>query len=171
MLRSKALQSLQSVPLHCAVRKCGRRIFTYHRAYHSYEHETNPPFTPAETAILSAAFSHVPAYGFTEMALARGARDAGYLDASLNLFPNGAFALVNYHLITKRLALAESQPPANGACSVAEEIKSLVLKRLHANRPIIHHWQQVCHQLLPSSCRGMSYPSINQANLKHRTGF
>lgn len=120
-----------------------------HRTYYSYEHHATPPFAPAETAILSAAFSHVPSLGFTTEALTQGARDAGYLDASVNLFPSGAFALVNYHLVTRRLALAESESsPSHQSRSTAEEVKRLILKRLHANASIIHRWQEVCQPIL-----------------------
>ncbi|ORX92626.1 ubiquinone biosynthesis protein COQ9, mitochondrial precursor [Clohesyomyces aquaticus] len=76
--------------------------------YHSYEYTQPPPFPPAESAILSAAISHVPSYGFTSNALKLGARDAGYLDVSTNLLPRGVFDLINYHLVTQRLALKDS---------------------------------------------------------------
>lgn len=118
-------------------------IVTCHRTYHSYEHKTTPPFTSAETAILSAAFSHVPSLGFTTTALSQGARDAGYLDASVNLFPSGAFALVNYHLVTRRLDLADGESASRQSQNIAEEVKRLALKRLHANTSIIYRWQEV----------------------------
>lgn len=117
---------------------------TPHRTYHSYEHDAPPPFTPAENAILTAAFPHIPTHGFTTVALSRGARDVGYLDASINLFPTGAFALVNHYLITQRMALAEyrlQRQQADGG--VAENIKALAWRRLQANKPIIHRWQEV----------------------------
>ena len=122
-----------------------RRMPTYSHNYHSYEHETPAPFTPTENAILSAALSHVPSHGFTTTALVHGARDAGYLDVSVNLFPTGAFALVNHHLVTQRLALArqalftEEKEPLN----IAANVKTLTLRRLHANKPIIHRLQEV----------------------------
>ncbi len=125
---------------------------TFHRTYHSYEHDAPPPFTPAETAILSAASQHIPTHGFTTTALSRGARDAGYLDASINLFPGGPFTLVYYHLVTQRLVLAENRsirPPAGGG--IAENIKILAWKRLQANQPIIHRWQEVRLTICPQS--------------------
>ena len=75
------------------------------RRYHSYDRPTPPPFPPAETAILTAALQHVPQHGFSTTALTLGARSAGYLDISRNLFPRGVFDLVNFHLVTRRLAL------------------------------------------------------------------
>lgn len=124
------------------------------RTYHSYEREAPPPFTPAETAILSNAFQYIPTHGFSTTALSRGAREAGYLDASINLFPTGAFALVNYHLVTQRLALAKDHPTERKEGGVAENIKALAWKRLQANTPIIHRWQEV---------RLMGYPRFLSA--------
>ncbi|KAL8961478.1 MAG: hypothetical protein Q9193_001971 [Seirophora villosa] len=121
------------------------------RPYHSYEHHVLPSYSPAENAILSAAITHVPTHGFTPTALISGARDAGYPDVSANLFPGGPFALVKHHLVTQRLALAR-----NGKCSptaerpedgtteptnVLDNVRALALKRLRANEPIIHRWQ------------------------------
>lgn len=126
------------------------------RTYYSYEHNAPPPFPPAENAILSAAIPHISTHGFTTAALSRGARDVGYLDASINLFPAGAFALVNYHLVTQRLALAHhhsttAKQQAGG--DVAEQVKALAWKRLQANKPIIHQWQEVrfCQASFPYS--------------------
>ena len=115
------------------------------RSYYSREHPDPPPFTPAEDAILSAGISHVPAHGFTTTALANGARDAGYLDASINLFPSGAFALVKYHLVTQRLALSQNSPPSSsvGSPSTLDKVRNLALARLHANKSVIHRWQEV----------------------------
>ena len=138
------------------------------RTYHSYEHEPpRPPFTPTESAILSAALTlHVPTHGFTTAALARGARDAGYLDVSTNLFPAGACALVHYHLVTQRLALAKHAsslpPPAPPAqTDITANIRTLALHRLHANEPIIHRWPEALALLstaahLPTSLRELA---------------
>ena len=145
----------------------------HNRTYHSYEHEPPPlPFTPTESAILSAALTHhVPTHGFTTAALTRGARDAGYLDVSTNLFPAGAFALVNYHLITQRLALAKHasslpSPPAAAAAAaqtdhITANIRTLTLHRLRANEPIIHRWPEALALLstaahLPTSVRELA---------------
>lgn len=123
--------------------RCSRMPWTG-RQYHSYEHETAPPFPPTENAILSAGLAHVPTQGFSIDALACGARDVGYRDVSVNLFPAGAFALIQYHLVTQRLALGESNRlGVDHDRGVAANIKNLALKRLHANRAIIHRWQEV----------------------------
>lgn len=117
--------------------------------YHSYDYAQPPPFPPAESAILSAAYSHVPNHGFTIDSLKLGARDAGYLDVSTNLFPRGVFDLVNYHLVTQRLALQNTvQFPDDGAQGkkpgVGAKVRTLTLARLRANEPVIHRWQEVC---------------------------
>lgn len=147
MARSRTVRSLQPLLTYSSISKHQNFISGCLRPYHSYEEKATPPFTPSETAILSAAFSHVPSLGFTTTALAQGAKDAGYLDASVNLFPSGAFALVNYHLVTCRLALAKCQPSHHQSQSIAEQVKMLALKRLHANASIIHRWQEVCQSV------------------------
>jgi len=118
--------------------------------YHSYDHPSPPPFPPTESAILSASLAHVPEHGFTTAALKLGARDAGYLDVSTNLLPRGVFDLVNYHLVTQRLALKERVqfPTADGEqgnkrMGVGSKVRTLTLARLHANAPILHRWQEV----------------------------
>ncbi|OAK94789.1 ubiquinone biosynthesis protein COQ9 [Phaeosphaeriaceae sp. SRC1lsM3a] len=116
-------------------------------AYHSYDYAQEPPFPQAESAILSSAYAHVPNHGFTIDALKLGARDAGYLDASTNLFPRGVFDLVNYHLVTQRLALKDKvQFPGAGESGkkmgVGSKVRSLTLARLRANEPVISRWQE-----------------------------
>ena len=113
------------------------------RSYYSYDHQDPPTFTNAETAILSAALSHVPHYGFTQNALAQGARDAGFLDASLNLFPKGAFDLVNYYLVMQRQSLKHRLQLPQQSLSVSAKVRLLALERLRANKAIIHRWQEV----------------------------
>lgn len=117
--------------------------------YHSYEHAQPAPYPPAESAILSAALPHVPAHGFTNTSLQLGARDAGYLDASTNLFPRGPFDLIQYHLVLRRLALRDAvQFPEDGGNSgkqlgVGAKVRLLTLERLRANAPVVHRWQEV----------------------------
>ena len=117
------------------------RLVFAERAYHSYEHERTSPFTPPEDAVLSASLAQVPKLGFTADALAQGARDAGYRELSINLFPAGPFALVHYHLVTQRRALASKQVEQD--TSVDSKIRNLALERLHANIAIIDRWQEV----------------------------
>lgn len=114
-----------------------------YRKYHSYVHESTPPFSPTENTILTAAVAHVPAKGFNVDALVCGARDVGYRDISVNLFPTGAFALVRYHLITQRLALANANPSGENQVGIAANVRRLALQRLHGNKLIAHRWQEV----------------------------
>ncbi|KAL7272736.1 Ubiquinone biosynthesis protein coq9, mitochondrial [Rhizina undulata] len=119
------------------------------RAYHSYQHPPPPsPFTPVESAILSAALLQVPSHGFSTKALSLGARDAGYLDISINLFPRGVFDLVNYHLVTERMKLAEKinfekiEQELGNKLGTPAKIRMLCVERLKANAPVIGHWQE-----------------------------
>ncbi|KAL8821713.1 MAG: hypothetical protein Q9223_000287 [Gallowayella weberi] len=125
---------------HAAARQTPR----LNRSYHSYEHDLSPSYTPAEDAILTAAIKHVPTYGFTATALSSGVRDAGFPDVSANLFPNGVFSLVRYHLVTERLALKKNAPtdPSKELSNVLDRVRNLTLQRLHASKPIIHRWQE-----------------------------
>ena len=152
-------------PLHAVLRQPAQIrsivIRRCSRSYHSYEHEAPPPFNPTEDAILSAALSHVPTHGFTTTALTQGARDAGYLDISTNLFPTGAFSLVNYHLVTQRLALAKHAASLEPRTDITANIRALALRRLHANTPIIHRWQEALALLstarhIPTSLRELA---------------
>jgi hypothetical protein len=131
-------------------------------SYHSHEFTQPPPFPPAETSILSAAISHVPHYGFTADALKLGARDAGYLDVSTNLLPRGVFDLINYHLVTQRLALKDTvQFPSEGdhgkTLGLGVKVRTLALARLRANEPIIHRWQEVSLRYKDTSTAGQAY--------------
>ncbi|KAI9772033.1 MAG: Ubiquinone biosynthesis protein coq9, mitochondrial [Geoglossum simile] len=120
------------------------------RPYHSEHEPIQSPFNATEEAVLAASLRQVPAHGFTNASLSLGAREAGYLDITVNLFSRGAFDLVNYHLVTKRLALkeqldgrtAKDDGGAIRGLGVRERVRLLVLERLMANRPIIHRWQE-----------------------------
>jgi len=114
------------------------------RRYHSYDHPPPPgPFNATESAILSASVPHIPSHGFTHTSLSLGARDAGYLDASTNLFPAGAFSLVHYHLVTQRGALVQHQHLRNDkSLGVGAKVRALTWHRLTANQHIIHRWQE-----------------------------
>lgn len=116
------------------------------RTYYSYETPLPPPYPPTETAILSAALSHVPALGWTTSSLRQGARDAGYLDVSTNLFPKAEFELVLYHLRTQRLGLKDRvQFPEEAALGMTRKVKSLVMERLRGNVEVgvQGRWQEV----------------------------
>ncbi|KAI9779681.1 MAG: Ubiquinone biosynthesis protein coq9, mitochondrial, partial [Peltula sp. TS41687] len=117
--------------------------------YHSDEYDPpSGPFGPVESRILAASLKRVPEHGFTETALALGAKDTGYLDASINLFPRGTFDLVHYHLVTQRRALKDRALHEEAASSVranagiGRKVCRLTLDRLMANTAIIHRWQE-----------------------------
>ena len=114
------------------------------RTYFSIHHPDPPPFPEAQDRILSAAICRVPEYGFTQQALALGAQDAGYLDVTVQLFPHGVFDLIQYHLVTRRLALKHTvQFPEAGNVGLGAKVRTLAMARLKANADIIHHWQGV----------------------------
>ncbi|KAI2627498.1 ubiquinone biosynthesis protein COQ9 [Hypoxylon sp. NC1633] len=116
------------------------------RLYHSYDHPPPPGvFTATEQAILSAAYCHVPEYGFTQHALSLGARDAGYLDISTNLLPEGPFSLICYYLVTQREALASRSEAifnAQGEVQTPDKVELLTWERLLANQEVNHRWQE-----------------------------
>ncbi len=114
------------------------------RSYFSIHHPDPAPFTETERQILSAAISHVPQYGFSEQTLKLGAKDAGYLDVTVQLFPRGVFDLINYHLVTQRLALKENvQFPEGAKLGLGAKVRTLAMARLRANADIIRQWQGV----------------------------
>ena len=120
-----------------------------YQPYHSYDHPPPAgPFSPPEAAILAAAYRHVPQHGFSPEALARGARDAGYLDISTNLLPEGPFSLIRWHLTTQREALAARTAALPDASSVTDKVEALTWERLLGNVEIIGRWQDVCMHAL-----------------------
>ncbi|KAL0467774.1 ubiquinone biosynthesis protein COQ9 [Neurospora intermedia] len=127
----------------------------HRNAYHSYDHpSSSAAFTPVEESILSAAYQHVPSHGFTPSALAAGARDAGYLDISPTILPEGAFALIRYHLVKQREELAarvselfggEGHVGARPGLSEREirgRVEAVTWARLSANAQVIGRWQE-----------------------------
>ncbi|EER44134.1 ubiquinone biosynthesis protein COQ9 [Histoplasma capsulatum H143] len=109
-------------------------------------------YTPEQSAILSAAVNHIPEFGFTTRSLTLGARDAGYLDVSLQLFPDGGeMNLITYWLRSRRGMLRQktksgelfgmSEAGEIGGLSVEETVLILILERLKMNEEIIEHWQ------------------------------
>ncbi|KIW89414.1 rpsU-divergently transcribed protein [Cladophialophora bantiana CBS 173.52] len=121
---------------------------TLRRTYFSIHHPDPPPFPETQDRILSAAISRVPQHGFTEMALALGAKDAGYLDVTIQLFPRGVFDLINYHLVTQRLALKDTvQFPKGSTLGLGAKLKTLTMARLRANADVIHQWQGALGQM------------------------
>ncbi|KAI1130191.1 ubiquinone biosynthesis protein COQ9 [Nemania abortiva] len=118
------------------------------RRYHSYDHPAPAGiFNPTEQAILAAAYAHVPEHGFTQHALSLGARDAGYLDVSTNLLPEGPFSLIRYHLVTQREALAPRREAifsedAAASSPVPARVERLTWERLLGNQQVNHRWQE-----------------------------
>jgi ubiquinone biosynthesis protein COQ9 len=120
-------------------------VFQSSRAfYHSYDRLQTPQYREPERTILSSALTHVPTHGFTQEALAEGAKDAGYLEVSTNLFPKGAFDLVLYYLVTQRLGLKERIQFPDEKIGVGRKVRSLVLERLRANADtgVVPRWQE-----------------------------
>lgn len=114
------------------------------RTYYSEHHPEPKPFPDAQENILSAAMSHVPTHGFSLKALAAGAKESGYLEISIQLFPRGVFDLIKYHLVTQRLALKDRvQFPEDSKIKVGQRVRTLTLERLRANKNIAHQWQGV----------------------------
>ncbi|KAF2664456.1 ubiquinone biosynthesis protein COQ9 [Microthyrium microscopicum] len=121
-------------------------------SYHSYDHPTPPPYSDTAKSILSASLNHIPEHGFTRKSLSLGAKDAGYLSISTNLFPQGAFDLILYYLATSRLKLQDSvhgrdgheQQWASGKIDVKERVKTLVFDRLRFNKEsgVIKRWPE-----------------------------
>jgi hypothetical protein len=142
-------------------------------AYHSDSYPEPPSYAPAETAILSAALSRVPAHGFTQRSLQLGAQDAGYLSISTNLLPRGVFELVLYHLVRQRETLqdvvntealtGEGRPLKEiweeRKIGVGGRVRGLVLERLKGNveSGVVGRWQEVC----TSIAIGLYGPYIN----------
>ncbi|CAN8104976.1 unnamed protein product [Discula destructiva] len=116
------------------------------RTYHSYDHPSPAsPFSSTERAILTAAYAHVPGRGFSHEALTIGARDAGYLDISTNVLPNGVFSLVQWHMVAQREALANGVQEMFGGdrtMGVGEKVEALMWKRLMGNTRLIGRWQE-----------------------------
>lgn len=130
------------------------RQIAIRRSYYSHHHPEPTPFPASQDTILSAALRRVPEHGFSERALTLGAKDAGYLDVSVQLFPRGVFDLVNYHLVTQRLALKDTvQFGEDDKLGVGRKVKTLTMSRLRANKDIIQHWQGVrCFLLMLICC-------------------
>ena len=131
------------------------------KTFTSHEHSpSTPPFGSAETAILSAAYRHVPEHGFSHRSLALGSRDAGYLDISPSVLSDGVFSLIRFHLVSQRLGLAEkSRELSQGSDAdlsgraVASRVAALTWARLLANKGIIHGWQECrCSRISIESC-------------------
>ncbi|KAJ4412019.1 Ubiquinone biosynthesis protein coq9, mitochondrial [Gnomoniopsis sp. IMI 355080] len=116
------------------------------RSFHSYDHPSPAEsFSPTERAILTAAYAHVPEYGFSQESLALGARDAGYLEISTNLLPDGVFSLIQWHMVSQRETLAvRARKLFSGEekMGVGRKVEALVWERLIGNKAVIGRWQE-----------------------------
>lgn len=129
------------------------RLSASKRTYYSYETPLPPPYPPTETSILSSALTHVPVSGWTQLSLRNGAKDAGYLDVTTNLFPKAEFELVLYHLRTQRLGLKDRVLfPEEAAIGQTRKVKSLVMERIRGNVEVDvqGRWQEVRFLPIPS---------------------
>lgn len=133
------------------------------RLYHSKHHPDPPPheYTNSQTTILSAALNHVHEHGFTLDSLTLGARDVGFLDVSVQLFPRRELDLIFFWLASRRgllrgkvenglfenLSVSDprtGQLKKGSELSVEEKVKVLLMERLRMNSEIRHQWQDVC---------------------------
>ncbi|KND93322.1 Ubiquinone biosynthesis protein coq9, mitochondrial [Tolypocladium ophioglossoides CBS 100239] len=158
------------------------------RPFHSYDHPSaEGPFGAVEDSILAAAYRHVPEHGFSQRALGLGARDAGFLDISPSVLPDGPFSLIRHHLVAQRQALAswghelfDGQARDKPAMGVGAKVAGLTWARLMANKHVIHRWQEVQAHLslanvphtpadeliVPQALAIMAQPSYVPASLK-----
>lgn len=77
-----------------------------------------------------------------------GAREAGYLDISTTILPEGAYSLIRYHLVKQREALAARRDALFAAeesklIPVSEKVEILTWERLLGNREVVGRWQEV----------------------------
>jgi len=115
------------------------------RTYHSTTHPHPPgPFSPTESAILAAAYAHVPEHGFTTTSLALGARAAGYLDISTNLLPGGVHSLVRWHLHVQREGLKAQRAAIAGfeGMDLRAKVEALTWARLMGNKEVVGRLQE-----------------------------
>lgn len=114
------------------------------RTYYSIHHPDPSPFPPIQSQILSSALSNVPRLGFSRDALLAGCRENGYLEASAQLFPKGAYDLIHYYLVTQRLSLKDKvQFQDDTKLGLTQKVKTLTWARLQANveSGVTEHWQ------------------------------
>jgi len=152
--------------------RSGPRVYhvsklTARQAFHSQEHPELRAATRTlgASALLEAAYAHVPQLGFTPQALAAGAREVGQLDISCSLLNDGPSRLIQYHLeLCRRQLYTYSKQHLSQRDSIDVRVETLLWHRLLANQNVIHHWQQVCLRStlqasssftsdIPSTCR------------------
>lgn len=150
------------------------------RTYHSSLHPSLPThaYTNSQIAILEASLPHIPVHGFTATSLTLGARDAGFLDVSVQLFPRGEFDLILFWLASRRGLLRAKVESDNffhefavkngldtasleGRDKVDTKIKILILERLRMNESVRDKWHDV-------RCPYIPLPNLSISNLISR---
>ncbi|KAJ6263762.1 Ubiquinone biosynthesis protein coq9, mitochondrial [Drechslerella dactyloides] len=93
-----------------------------------------------------------------------GVKDAGYLDVTTNLFPQGPFDIVKFHLVTQRERLSgilntekwKELQNSKQQFGTTGKIRTLCIERLKGNQDIIHRW--------PEAIALMKYPTNLQSS-------
>ncbi|KUM62270.1 hypothetical protein ACN42_g4851 [Penicillium freii] len=158
--RALSTTTLQSTPTRTP--RTNQRHPLPHRTYHSALHARLPDhsYTNSQTAILTSALTHVPKHGFSATALTLGARDAGFLDVSVQLLPRGEFDLILFWLASRR-GLLRGKVEEGGLfrriaaekgkdvheLSVDERARGLLLERLRMNAEVRDVWQDALAQM------------------------
>ncbi|KAJ5334164.1 uncharacterized protein MYU51_004643 [Penicillium brevicompactum] len=139
-----------------------QQVITPRRSYHSTLHPRLPDheYTNSQTVILTAALSHVPIHGFTSKALTLGARDAGFLDVSVQLLPRGEFDLILFWLASRRGILRGKVEEGSLFRRIAgekgkdvfelsseERVRGLLMERLRMNKEVKDVWQDALAQM------------------------
>lgn len=150
---------------------CIRSSITRPVAYHTHSDPIAFPYNTTETQILNACVPHIRNHGFTQQTLSLGARDAGYLPISTNLFPRGAFDLVVFWLVRSRLGL-KGRVEENGLAQQWDEqrfgsgrrVRALVLERLRMNAEegIVGKWTEALALMAQPSCVPASLAELHR---------
>ncbi|KAJ5638104.1 hypothetical protein N7490_007983 [Penicillium lividum] len=123
------------------------------RPYHSTLHPALPvhEYTNSQIAILEASLAHAPVHGFTHTSLLLGARDAGFLDVSVQLLPHEEYDLILFWLASRRgllrAAVESGDIQFTAEQDVQSKIKTLILERLKMNEEIRGQWQDALAQM------------------------
>ena len=144
-------------------------LSTCRRCYHSQDLKPQLSFSRTESAILSAALTHVPTCGFTLTALSNGARDVGYPNVSTKLLTRSSFDLVRFHLQTQRLALVPVAASLDGLMGTEAKMRALTVQRLRANEYIRTRWQEVRALARDCARKFLHFAILNTCN--HRTKY
>eukprot|EP00898_Chlorokybus_atmophyticus_P006487 jgi/Chlat1/683/Chrsp104S01164 len=109
------------------------------------EPEWEDPAELQKRRMLDAALKHVGAVGWSDEALARGARDLNLSEAAVGMFPHGSADLVEYFVRRCNDQLAkqlEQRTDELAALRVRDRIKTGVRLRLQMITPYIQQWPQ-----------------------------